>query len=99
MGNVRPLNQRPAADGVDDTARAQKRIQRHGTNAGSGLVVVQWRIGMRAHVGGQRDGTDIDRTARADGGAPLLAVRRIARKHRAACVNGGGNVPKLLHGT
>ena len=51
VGNVRPLNQRPAADGVDDTARAQKRIQRHGPNAGSGLVVMQRRIGMRAHVG------------------------------------------------
>ena len=28
MGNVRPLDQRPAADGVDDAARAQKRIER-----------------------------------------------------------------------
>ena len=51
VGNVRPLNQRPAADGVDDTARAQKRIQRHGPNAGTALVVMQRRIGMRAHVG------------------------------------------------
>ena len=54
---------------------------------------------MRAHVRRQRDRAHIHRAAGPDGGAPLLAVGRVARKHWAARMDGGGNVPKLLHGT
>jgi hypothetical protein len=52
------------------------------------LGLLARRIGVRAHMGRQRDGAHIDRADRANGGAPLLAVRRVARKHGAARVHG-----------
>src|SRR2546429_4713244 len=51
-------------------------------------VIVQRCIGMRSHMGRQRDGADIDRAARPDGGAPLLAVGRVAGKDGAGGLHG-----------
>ena len=51
VGNVFPGDQRAAVNRVDHAAGAQKGVERHIANGGALRVVMQRRIGMRAHVG------------------------------------------------
>ena len=96
---VLPQQQRALADGVDHAAGTEKGVEvdrAYGRAVGG---VMQRRIGMGADMRRQRDGADIDRALRRDRRAPLLAVGRVARKHRAGVVNRRGDVPELLwHG-
>ena len=53
--------------------------------------------GGEGRGGGQGDGADVHRAICRNLGRPFQLERRIARKDRAACINGWGNVPNFFH--
>ena len=60
-------------------------------------VIVQRRISMRSHMGGQRDGAHIHRALRRNLGCPVQLKGRVSWKDRAVSVNGWGNIPNFFH--
>jgi hypothetical protein len=64
MGQVLRQDEGAAADGVDDAAGPEKRLQRQVADGGGAIGIVQGRIGMRAHMRRHGDFADIDRALR-----------------------------------
>ncbi len=65
--------------------------------AGALRVVVERGVGVRADMGRECQRADVDRAPRPERGRPLLLIRRVAREHRGAGLDGWGDVPELFH--
>ena len=90
-------DERSGMDGVNHPARSNESVQINLANGRAFWVVMQRRIGVRTHVRRQRDGADIDGAVVRNLRGPIQLERRVARKDRAACVDGWGNVPNFFH--
>ena len=93
MGNVLPADQRACADRMDHAAWADVGVERHMAGRFALRIVMQWRIGVRAHMRRERDRRHVDRAARRDRGVPLLRVFGVAGEDGRADLHGCGDVP------
>ena len=82
---------------MDHPTRPNEGLQIYLANSNATRVIVQRRIGVRSHVGGQRDGAHIHRALRRNLGCPVQLKGRVSWKDRAASVNGWGNIPNFFH--
>ena len=82
MLEMRRRDQRTFADGVNDAARTEERIEIDMTDRRRAAAVVKRRIGMRAKVRRQGDRADIHRAPGADLRVPSLLVTGVSGKRR-----------------